>query len=151
MKMPGLFFALLLFGSASMLRADSVRLENFKYPFPVKTFHFTNQQQALEMVYMEVRPEKTARGTVLLLHGKNFSGAYWKETAEFLRKAGYRVVIPDQIGFGIIEAGTLPVFFSSTCNKHPCPFAIARDQASACSRSFDGRNARRSLRLAFPG
>jgi pimeloyl-ACP methyl ester carboxylesterase len=37
---------------------------------------------------------------VLLFHGKNFFGAYWKETIRFLTKNGYRVVIPDQLGFG---------------------------------------------------
>ena len=37
---------------------------------------------------------------VLLLHGKNFSGAYWAPTIEILASEGYRVVVPDQIGFG---------------------------------------------------
>jgi pimeloyl-ACP methyl ester carboxylesterase len=37
---------------------------------------------------------------VLLLHGKNFSGAYWKNTIRFLTENGYRVIVPDQIGFG---------------------------------------------------
>jgi pimeloyl-ACP methyl ester carboxylesterase len=56
------------------------------------------------MAYMVVEP-KTGAGTaplrtVTLLHGKNFSGAYWKSTADRLAAAGYRVVIPDQLGFG---------------------------------------------------
>jgi len=37
---------------------------------------------------------------LLLLHGKNFFGAYWRDTILFLTKNGFRVVIPDQIGFG---------------------------------------------------
>jgi pimeloyl-ACP methyl ester carboxylesterase len=37
---------------------------------------------------------------VLLLHGKNFSGAYWGSTIEALVADGYRVIAPDQIGFG---------------------------------------------------
>lgn len=37
---------------------------------------------------------------MVLLHGKNFSAAYWEETAKALSAAGYRVVMPDQIGFG---------------------------------------------------
>lgn len=36
---------------------------------------------------------------MLLLHGKNFSGAYWEATAHALVAAGFRVVMPDQIGF----------------------------------------------------
>ena len=37
---------------------------------------------------------------MLLLHGKNFSGAYWERTIIELLADGYRVVVPDQIGFG---------------------------------------------------
>lgn len=37
---------------------------------------------------------------MVLLHGKNFNGAYWKTTIQALSKEGYRVVVPDQIGFG---------------------------------------------------
>jgi pimeloyl-ACP methyl ester carboxylesterase len=37
---------------------------------------------------------------VVLLHGKNFNGAYWQSTANYLHKQGYGVLIPDQIGFG---------------------------------------------------
>jgi len=33
------------------------------------------------------------------LHGKNFCGATWGESMTVLSKAGYRVVVPDQIGF----------------------------------------------------
>lgn len=36
----------------------------------------------------------------MLLHGKNFSGVYWASTIVPLVAAGYRVVAPDQIGFG---------------------------------------------------
>ena len=52
---------------------------------------------------MEVAPSgatTTDGKTVVLLHGKNFGGAYWEETARALSTAGYRVIIPDQIGFG---------------------------------------------------
>jgi pimeloyl-ACP methyl ester carboxylesterase len=36
----------------------------------------------------------------VLLHGKNFSGAYWEPTIRALVQDGFRVVVPDQIGFG---------------------------------------------------
>lgn len=83
--------------------AENLRLEEFDYPFPVQTFHFSSQQQPLEMAYMDVASVDGTQAkakTVVLLHGKNFSGAYWEETAKALSQAGYRVIIPDQIGFG---------------------------------------------------
>jgi pimeloyl-ACP methyl ester carboxylesterase len=80
--------------------ADELRLESFAYPFPVQMFKLNSQQQKLEMAYMDVKPDGTPQATVVLLHGKNFSGAYWKETADALRAAGLRVIMPDQVGFG---------------------------------------------------
>lgn len=59
-----------------------------------------SQQQTLEMAYMDVRPERANGTAVLLLHGKNFSGAYWERTIRALTAGGYRVIVPDQIGFG---------------------------------------------------
>jgi pimeloyl-ACP methyl ester carboxylesterase len=52
------------------------------------------------MAYMDVAPERPNGRTVVLLHGKNFSGAYWATTIRTLTSEGYRVVVPDQIGFG---------------------------------------------------
>ena len=78
-----------------------IRLESIEYPFEEEVFEFESQGQTLEMVYMDVSPaESDPKGTVLLLHGKNFSGAYFEDTADALVDAGFRVVIPDQIGFG---------------------------------------------------
>ena len=36
----------------------------------------------------------------MLLHGKNFPASYWEPTIRFLTARGYRVIAPDQIGFG---------------------------------------------------
>ena len=76
-------------------------LSGYDYPYPVKTRIFEAQEQTLTMAYMDVKPAENSNGkTVLLLHGKNFSGAYWANTIKPLVAAGYRVVVPDQIGFG---------------------------------------------------
>ena len=40
------------------------------------------------------------KGTVTLLHGKNFTSNYCKDVALKLNTLGYAVLIPDQIGFG---------------------------------------------------
>lgn len=92
-----------LFACSSLLAAPKAldaRLSEYPYPFAVKELALNSQQQSLQMAYMDVRPGSANGQTVLLLHGKNFSGAYWHDTITALSNAGYRVVVPDQIGFG---------------------------------------------------
>lgn len=80
---------------------NGIRLENVGYPFPVNYLPLEIQGQKLEMAYMDLAPATKPNGkTIVLLHGKNFSGNYWEQTANDLSAAGYRVVMPDQIGFG---------------------------------------------------
>lgn len=77
-----------------------IMLTNYQYPYDVHFLNFKSQNQDLKMAYMDIQPEKPNSKTVVLLHGKNFNGAYWKTTVEALAKEGYRVIVPDQIGFG---------------------------------------------------
>ncbi|HLP10927.1 MAG TPA: alpha/beta hydrolase [Flavobacteriales bacterium] len=70
------------------------------YPYPVKHLTLIIEQQDVKMAFMDVEPEKPNGKSVVLLHGKNFNGYYWKETIEFLTKKGYRVIVPDQVGWG---------------------------------------------------
>lgn len=74
-------------------------LDGFEYPFEVSTFMLNSQNQNLKMRYMDVG-DKNAENVIVLLHGKNFSGYYWEKIAKHLVKRKYRVIIPDQIGFG---------------------------------------------------
>ncbi len=74
-------------------------LEGFAYPAPVNQFRFTSQGVPLHMAFMDVPPAKPNGHTIVLLHGKNFCGATWGASMEALSQAGYRVVVPDQIGF----------------------------------------------------
>jgi len=76
------------------------RLSEYSYPFPVKSYSLKSQTQELAMAFMDLVPKKSTQRTVVLLHGKNFSGFYWKKIAKKLLDKGYRVIIPDQIGFG---------------------------------------------------
>lgn len=71
-----------------------------KYPFKVKYFPLTIEKQNLKMAYMDILPEKTNGETVILFHGKNFNGYYWKNVIPILTKRGFRVIVPDQIGWG---------------------------------------------------
>ncbi|MDU1904346.1 MAG: alpha/beta hydrolase [Dysgonomonas sp.] len=78
-----------------------ITLSNYQYPFDVDYLDFESQGKQLKMAYMDVQPSSGRNGkTVVLLHGKNFNGAYWKTTIDALIKEGYRVIVPDQIGFG---------------------------------------------------
>jgi pimeloyl-ACP methyl ester carboxylesterase len=81
-------------------RALDPELTNYDYPFPVRNHLLETQQQELAMSYMDVAAAKPNGRTVVLLHGKNFSGAYWAPTIRALHAEGYRVIAPDQIGFG---------------------------------------------------
>ncbi|AZA60611.1 alpha/beta fold hydrolase [Chryseobacterium indoltheticum] len=75
-------------------------LTNYQYPFEVHFKDLNSQKQNLKMAYMDVKPKKSNGKTIMLLHGKNFNGAYWEKTAKDLSDKGFRVIIPDQIGFG---------------------------------------------------
>ncbi|HET7503529.1 MAG TPA: alpha/beta hydrolase [Kofleriaceae bacterium] len=75
-------------------------LSGYPYPFPVKILEIASQQQTVKMAYMDVAAPAPGGHTVVLLHGKNFTAAYWEPTIRFLTARGYRVIAPDQIGFG---------------------------------------------------
>jgi pimeloyl-ACP methyl ester carboxylesterase len=84
----------------AQVKALGLQLEEFPYPYPVHYLQLNIQHHSLQMAYMDVKPQQWNGKTVLLLHGKNFSGAYWDSTANALTRQGYRVIMPDQIGFG---------------------------------------------------
>lgn len=82
------------------IAVTGLMMENIKYPFPVQEINLKVQGQDLKMAYMDLQPQKPNGKTVMLLHGKNFSAMYWEQTAASLAKEGYRIIMPDQIGFG---------------------------------------------------
>src|SRR4051794_7130797 len=75
-------------------------LTAYPYPFPVQFLELASQQETLRMAYMDVAPPQPNGHTVLLLHGKNFPASTWEPTIRLLTARGYRVIAPDQIGFG---------------------------------------------------
>jgi pimeloyl-ACP methyl ester carboxylesterase len=99
-------FAILAVGAladtqASELTPLGIGLEGVDYPYPVHQFDLFIQGQALRMAYMDVAPAGAANGkAIVLLHGKGFTSAYWADVIRLLAGKGYRVVAPDQIGFG---------------------------------------------------
>ncbi|MET0906335.1 MAG: alpha/beta hydrolase [Bradyrhizobiaceae bacterium] len=77
-----------------------IGLEGFQYPYPVQMLPVTHESEQLRMAYMDVPSQKPNGRIVVLLHGRNFPSSYWAPVIRTLADAGYRVVIPDQIGFG---------------------------------------------------
>lgn len=105
MKKFLLLFALSLstitYAQAQKIDTLSITLENVKYPYAVKFFPISIEGQDVKMAYMDIAPTKMANGkTVMLFHGKNFGGYYWGNVIKALTNIGYRVIVPDQIGFG---------------------------------------------------
>jgi pimeloyl-ACP methyl ester carboxylesterase len=83
------------------LPALGICLEEYEYPYPVQFFSLSTDLQPLRMAYMDVRPTKEPNGkTVVLFHGKAFGCYYFHNVIEALIGSGYRVVAPDQIGWG---------------------------------------------------
>lgn len=98
-----LALALFIITSVKAQKTDtlSITLENVKYPYPVKFMPINTEGQDIKMAYMDVAPTITANGkTAILFHGKNFGGYYWANIIKALTAIGYRVIVPDQIGFG---------------------------------------------------
>jgi hypothetical protein len=89
------FFALTFFIISVLLLSQEKRpvpdimLTNYQYPYPVQFLDFKSQNQDLKMAYMDIKPEKPNGKTVILLHGKNFNGAYWKTTIQALTKEDF--------------------------------------------------------------
>jgi pimeloyl-ACP methyl ester carboxylesterase len=90
----------------------SITCEDVPYPHPVSYMPLTLYGQDIRLAYMDVAPQGTPNGkTVMLFHGMNFAGFYWGGPIEALRKEGFRVVVPDQIGFGRSSKPIMPYNF----------------------------------------
>src|SRR5436309_3810692 len=94
------------------VKPGSITYDDIPYPFAVAYFPLTLYGQDVRMAYMDVPPAGPPNGrTVVLFHGMNFGGFYFGGPIETLRKAGFRVVVPDQIGFGRSSKPIIPYNF----------------------------------------
>ena len=78
----------------------SITLENVEYPYPLNFFSLTIESQDVRMAYMDIKPVNFNGTTLMLFHGKNFGGYYWTNVIKEFSEKGYRILVPDQIGFG---------------------------------------------------
>ena len=94
------------------IKPGSITCEDVPYPHPVSYLPMTLYGQDIRMAYMDVSPQGQPNGrTVVLFHGMNFAGFYWGGPIDALRKEGFRVVVPDQIGFGRSSKPIIPYNF----------------------------------------
>jgi len=118
--MKKIFFVILLccfsvfVNAQQKLEALDKDLSTVVYPFKVHFLSFNSQNQSLKMAYMDVKPANYNGKNIVLLHGKNFNGAYWERTIKALNDAGFRVIVPDQIGFG---KSTKPQYYQYSFNQ----------------------------------
>ena len=95
------------------VRPGSINCEECPYPYPSTYLPITLYGNDLRIAFMDVAPSGTPNGhTVVLLHGNNFAGFYFGGPIDVLRKAGFRVVVPDQIGYGRSSKPIMPYTFT---------------------------------------
>src|SRR5436189_1494787 len=94
------------------VKPGSITCEDVQYPYPSSYLPLTLYGQDVRLAYMDVPALGTPNGhTVVLLHGNNFAGFYFGGPIDALRNAGFRVVVPDQIGYGRSSKPIIPYNF----------------------------------------
>ena len=89
-----------------------IGLESWTYPARVNLRPCVVGGETLRMAYMDIAPTAKPRNrTVVLMHGKNFDSSYWAGPIADLAGAGFRVVVPDQIGFNKSAKPDVPYSF----------------------------------------
>src|SRR3954451_20395372 len=96
------------------VKPGSITCDECPYPYPSKYLDLRVYMQDVRIAYMDVAPQATANGhVVLLLHGNNFGGFYFKALIDGFTAAGFRVIVPDQIGYGRSSKPIAPYNFNS--------------------------------------
>lgn len=132
-------------------KAFSPTLEDVPYPYPVRYLPLTVYGHDVRMAYMDVPPAARPNGrAVVLLHGMNFYGEYWSGTIDVLRKQGFRVVVPDQVGFGRSSKPIIPYTLSDMAlNTRKLLETIGVQKAAVIGHSMGGMVAAR-FALLYP-
>src|SRR5947208_7496697 len=95
------------------VKPGSITCEDVPYPYAVSYLPLTLYGQDVRIAFMDVPPLGPANGhTVVLFHGNNFAGFYFGSTIDALRKEGFRVIAPDQIGYGRSSKPIMPYNFN---------------------------------------
>ena len=96
------------------VKPGSITCDECPYPYPSKYLDIRVYSQDVRISYMDIAPQGAANGhNVVLLHGNNFGGFYFKVIIDALTKEGFRVIVPDQIGYGKSSKPIAPYNFNS--------------------------------------
>jgi pimeloyl-ACP methyl ester carboxylesterase len=127
------------------IKPGSITYEDIAYPYPVTTLPLTLYGQDVRMAYMDVPPAGTPNGrAVVLFHGMNFGGFYFAGLIETLRNEGFRVVVPDQIGFGRSSKPVIPYnFHDMAANSRKLLQSLGIARAAIVGHSMGGMLAAR--------
>ena len=127
------------------VRPGSITAEDVPYPFPSTYLPLTLYGQDVRMAFMDVPASGTPNGhTVVLFHGNNFAGFYFGGVIETLRKEGFRVVVPDQIGYGRSSKPIIPYNFNDMArNTRLVLQSLKIDKAMVVGHSMGGMLAAR--------
>ena len=127
------------------LTATSINLEDVPYPHPVQFLDLQLYGNDIRMAYMDARPTGSPNGrTVVLLHGMNWYSEYWEETMERLTAEGFRVIAPDQVGFGRSSKPIMPYsLHDHVSNTRAILDELGVEQAAIVGHSMGGAIATR--------
>jgi pimeloyl-ACP methyl ester carboxylesterase len=149
--------AFVLAGATPIARAQApsdippvgMNVAEIQYPHPVQTMRFVLYGQDVQMAYMDVSPATSGNGaTVVLLHGFNFFGESWANTIGVLAAEGFRVVVPDQIGFGRSTKALIPYTLNDMAlNTRRLLQHLGIDRAAVVGHSMGGMLASRFAML----
>jgi len=85
---------------AFMLARCVMQAQQVQYPYPQQRFAVHLEGKDSYMSYMDVHPANETGKVIILFHGKNFNGYYFKDVIPLLIQKGYRVIVPDLPGWG---------------------------------------------------
>ena len=134
------------------VKPGSITCEDVPYPFPTSYLPLTLYGQDVRIAFMDVAPSAAANGhTVVLLHGNNFAGFYFGNVIEALRTQGFRVIVPDQIGYGRSSKPIIPYNFNDMArNTRAILQSLKIDKAMIVGHSMGGMLAAR-FATQYPG
>jgi pimeloyl-ACP methyl ester carboxylesterase len=123
----------------------SITCDECPYPYSSKYLDISVYSQDVRIAYMDVAPTVAPNGhTVMLLHGNNFGGFYFKPIIDGLTAVGFRVIVPDQIGYGKSSKPLVPYNFNSQArNTQLVLDAEQIDKVMAVGHSMGGMLATR--------